>query len=338
MQACHLHADTIGDMTERFTTSHVSDEPSESRRVEAAALETGGTPRSLAPLFWLALHAPGLGRRLAVPATALALRASAVLRADTHANAFCIFGESASAERIAAYQRGVVRSFFDFVMDVGDAARKSPDELNASIEATEGESQYVAARNRSLGVIFLTGHIGSFEVGLARLARMEPRVQVVYKYDALAAFEGMRRALRERLNVRESPIDRGLDTWISLRDGLMRGEAVVMQGDRAVPGQPSQTVRLLHGLIRLPVGAFKLARLTGSAVVPVFTARVAPGRFRIVLFPAITCESERVRPGELDPAVVAFARALESMILRYPEQWLVLRRAFEKVEPSRQGA
>lgn len=226
-----------------------------------------------------------------------------------------------------------MRSFFDFVVDVGDACGQSPDQLNACIAQTLGEREYIDARVRGRGVILLTAHMGSFEVGLARLVRMEPRVQVVYKHDAVASFERMRRTLRERLGVREAPIDRGLDTWMSLRDALVRGEAIVMQGDRAMPGQPSQLVPLLHGSIRVPVGAYKLARLTGSVVVPVFTVRTAPRRFQIELYPAIDCTVPRSRGATLDPAALAYARVLSDVIARYPEQWLVLRRAFEN-DPS----
>jgi lauroyl/myristoyl acyltransferase len=321
-------------MTSGLTSFRNYDPTASLVAARASALQSEGTPRGLAPLFWLARHAPQLGRCLAGPASQITLAASAVLRAQTRANAALVFGNEASAQRVERYQLGVVRNFFDFVLDVGDACGKTPDRLNACIDATRGEPEYTDTRARGRGVILLTAHMGSFEVGLARLVRMEPRVQVVYKHDTVGSFERMRRTLRERLGVREAPIDRGLDTWISLRDALQRGEAVVMQGDRAMPGQPSQLVPLLHGHLRVPVGAYKLARMTGSVVVPVFTVRIAPGRYQIELFPAIDCSEHRVPAGVADPAAIAFAQVLGSYIARYPEQWLVLRPAFENPPPA----
>lgn len=321
-----IAAVTDGQQTIAATTAAAADPaPPDS------ILSSEGTPRFLTPLFWLARFAPSAGRWLCRPAAAVALAASPSLRRHTRENAIGIFGSGVAAGRIAEYQRAVVSSFFDFIMDIGDARRMSNDALDARIESTQGVDAYADARKKSRGVILLTGHMGSFEVGLARLVRMEPRVQVVYKNDALIAFEALRRAVRDRLGVREAPIDQGLGTWIRLRDALNRGEAIVMQGDRAMPGQPAHEVPLLHGTIRLPIGAYKLARMTGSCVVPVFTVRVAPRTFRIVLFPAITGLDAACVPGKSDPGVCAFADALASMIETYPDQWLVLKPAFSSL-------
>src|SRR5205823_1576482 len=125
--------------------------------------------------------------------------------------------------------------------------------------------------------------------------------------DAFPAFERIRGDMRRELGVEEAAIDDGLPTLMRLRDALLANEVVVMQGDRAMPGQRSQSVPFLHGRLRMPIGPVKLARLTGSPIVPVFVLRGARGRFRIHL-------GEPNDVDEIEPALLALARVFESVI------------------------
>jgi len=259
----------------------------------------------------------------------VASAASSHVRDVTKANARALFGAGVSSKRVASYRNGVIRNFYDFVVDVAEASRKTPQELDSSIVETVGEKEYALARKTRRGAVLLTAHIGSFEVGLARLAKVERVVQVVFKRDIAQSFEGSRRSLREALGIVESPIDDGIDTWLELREALSRDEVVVMQGDRTMPGQRGEVVNLLHGKLRLPTGPYKLARLTGSSIIPVFTLRLGQGRFRIVLGEPIDPNAGVRDANGVDPAVLAFARTLESIVEKHPEQWLVLHRAFE---------
>jgi KDO2-lipid IV(A) lauroyltransferase len=110
---------------------------------------------------------------------------------------------------------------------------------------------------------------------------------------------------------------------LRLRDALRNDEVVVMQADRAMEGQRSLKVRFLHGNIEVPLGPVKLAHLTGSPIVPVFVVRNQRGKFRVVL-----CDPIEVINDDTDAAAIAMARAIESIVRQYPEQWLVLERAF----------
>ena len=140
--------------------------------------------------------------------------------------------------------------------------------------------------------------------------------------------------------VREAPIDDGLATWMMLRQVLLDGEVVVMQADRAMPGQRSAVVPFLHGHLRVPTGAVRLARLTGCPIVPVFTVRLASGRFAVHIHAAIETSIEPDTatdvPGKhgatepVDPSVLAVAKSIESMVAKFPTQWLVLGAAFEE--------
>ncbi|MDP1661641.1 MAG: lysophospholipid acyltransferase family protein [Phycisphaerales bacterium] len=297
-------------------------------RQPAEARPPTETPRALGPFFWLATHAPSLARACAPIAVRLVPLVSRRVRLQTRRNSALIFGRTLSVGEQRAYTRGVLRSFIDFVIDVGQSSHDTAARLLERIECTEGEAGYRAARATRRGAIMVTAHMGSFEVGLAALRQVEPRVHVVYRRDASGPFESMRARMRRRLGVIEAPIDDGLGTWMSLRDGLFNDDVVVVQADRAMPGQRSQRVPFLHGHIRIPTGAVRLARMTGCPIIPVYTVRLSSGRFAVYMHAAI--EPQVCAGATIDPAVLAVAESLESMVAKHPQQWLVLGAAFEE--------
>ena len=149
-----------------------------------------------------------------------------------------------------------------------------------------------------------------------------------FKRDEIDAFDGIRKAMRTRLGIHESPIDDGWDTWVNLRDALMNNHVVVMQGDRAMPGQKSQAVPLLGGHVRLPVGPFKLAQITGSPIVPVFTLRKPNGRCQLIAEPPILVDSQTRIIDGMHPALLQLASVIAKHITAAPAQWLILGPAF----------
>lgn len=252
------------------------------------------------------------------------------VRKHTRRNALRIFGQTLDGAEQRRFTRGVVSSFYEFVVDVGQSGCEPTERLLQRIESVEGEAEYCALRRSGRGAVLVTAHIGSFEVGLAALVRVERRVHVVFKRDASGPFECMRTELRRKLGIIESPIDDGLATWMALRDSLNDGDVVVLQADRAMPGQRSAVVPFLHGHLRVPTGAVRLARLADCPIVPVFTVRLASGRFAVHLGPAIEPGTAGDASDSDDPAVLAVARAIESMVARSPTQWLMLGSAFEE--------
>jgi phosphatidylinositol dimannoside acyltransferase len=285
-------------------------------------------------LFWLARHTPGLLRIIKPIAVWLAIRFSSHIRMGTTANGRRILGASVSLKDLSKFIRDVVGNFFDFVADIGRSRAMTREQLRGQIETVEGRDEYLELRKGGVGAIIVTAHIGSFEVGLAALAEVESQVHVVFKRDQIGVFDGIRKDMRTKLGILESPIDDGWDTWVSLRDALTNNHVVVMQGDRAMPGQKSQAVPLLGGHVRLPVGPFKLAQITGSPVVPVFTIRKPNGRCHLIAEPPIWVDSQSRIIDGMHPALLQLASVIAKHIAESPPQWLILGPAFVEDLPA----
>jgi KDO2-lipid IV(A) lauroyltransferase len=240
----------------------------------------------------------------------------------------------------------VYRNFFEFIVET---ARRpaSPEALAARIDRIDGLEHFTAARDLGRGVIIATAHLGAFEASIAGLRTVETRLHVVFKRDELPVFDRCRAEQRRRLGVVETPIDDGLRSWIRLREALAAGGAVLMQADRAMPGQRSALVPFLHGHMRLPLGVVRLARLSGAPIIPAFSLRVpagassrpgCSGRLRIELHEPILLDGPDPGRAEED-ALHRLGAVLADVIARHPEQWLVLQPAWiEDAEALREEA
>lgn len=282
--------------------------------------------------FWAGQHAPGLvagSRRILCRG---AFRASRSLREGTRANARRLLGAGADPGAVDALARRILQSFYLACCDIGRSFSASREDLVARVDRVQGDGHYQAARAARKGVIVVTAHMGSFEVGLAALRQKEPnRIHVVFRRDPFERFERLRSALRRRLDVEEAPVDEGWTVWMRLRDALLNDEAIVLQGDRVMPGQKGESVAFLGGHLMLPTGPVKMALATGAPIVPVFSVRGVDGSVRLFIEPAITVDpDESAGPGQPHPALLRWAGVLERYVRTYPDQWLMIRPAFRE--------
>lgn len=284
--------------------------------------------------FWLGLFfsltgvMPGMMLRLQPMLCMLAFLASPPIRRATRANASRLLGPRSSPRSRDRLARAMIASFYRFCFDMAQTARVTPEQLLEQVESIHGHDAFLRARALGRGTIVVTAHLGSFEVGLTLLAALEPKVHVVFRRDAAAQFENWRSDLRRRLGVIEAPIDEGWTIWMRLRDALARDELVVMQGDRVMSGQSGQTVPVLGGHISLPLGPIKLARVTRSPILPVFTVRTADGRIRFHIEEPIEVDPSGGRTNEPDAALIRIGNLIEKYLRQYPDQWLMLEPAW----------
>jgi KDO2-lipid IV(A) lauroyltransferase len=284
--------------------------------------------------FWLRLFfriaesAPWLLRMLKRPVVWGVVRCSPSIRHATAMNAKRLLGPNTTKSDCGTFAAKVVGCFYDIVIDIAKSGRLTVAQLRSQIDSIEGHEEFLATRADGKGAIILTAHMGSFEVGLSALAELEPQIHVVFKRDEFDQFETIRRRLRATLGVHEAAIDEGLDTWLRLRGALESNQVVVMQGDRAMPGQKAQVVPICGGHLLLPLGPIKLAQISGSPIIPVFCIRTKSGRCRLFVERAIRVEPDAQLVNGVHPQLLKLGKVIEKYITAYSDQWLVLEPAF----------
>ncbi len=257
-----------------------------------------------------------------------ALRFSKELRDGPTANARRFLGPRASDAEVEKLRRAIVRSAYTSIYELGKAARSTPAQLRAWIERTDGAEHYHAVRKSGKGAILVTAHIGPFEVGMSALVEHERKIHVVFQRDERASFDRLRSKLRSKLGVAEAAIGDDWSIWGRLREALEADEVVLIQGDRVMPGQRGVPVPFLGGHVLLPTGSIKLAMLTGSPIIPVFSVRTRVGRCRVIIDEPIFVSRESGPVDANHPALLRIAKAIERQVAAHPDQWAVYERAW----------
>jgi KDO2-lipid IV(A) lauroyltransferase len=186
-------------------------------------------------------------------------------------------------------------------------------EVVALVRQVEGVEAAFAAQRAGKAVLFLTPHMGSFEIAAQYAAQHMP-ITLLYRRPKASWIEPLMRAGRGRANVRLVPAD-----YSGVREmfrALKRGEAVGFLPDQ-VPGVGEGEWSEFFGRAAYTMTlAARLAERDNVACFLAFAKRLPRGEgYSLVLRPLAAA-----RAGE--SATRRLNRALEELIAECPEQYL----------------
>ncbi|BBJ23914.1 acyltransferase [Candidatus Nitrotoga sp. AM1P] len=185
-------------------------------------------------------------------------------------------------------------------------------EVTASVKACYGWEHIEAARARGKGIIFLTPHLGCFDVSALYVAEHMP-LTVLYRPPKLIWLEQVMRNGRERAQLRLARTDVG--GVRQLYKALKRAEAIGLLPDQ-VPGngegewadffgRPAYTMTLIG----------RLVKSSGASVVMTSAERLAHGSGYILRFTPLNFVADL-------PISRQVNAALEELVLINPAQYL----------------
>ena len=184
----------------------------------------------------------------------------------------------------------------------------------------DGEELIAAAHERGRGIVFLTPHMGSFEVTAQAYAERHGArhgpITVLYRPARKPWLRELVDTSRERPGLAAAPAT--LAGVRQMMRALRRGEAVGLLPDQVPPdrmgawapffGKPAYTMTL----------AARLAQQTGAALILAWGERLPRGRgYRIRLR-----EFEGELPADLSAAVARTNQQMERLVRECPQQYL----------------
>jgi len=271
-------------------------------------------------LFFFGRRTPFLVRLIKPVLVWSAFIFSRYLRRNLEANAAFLLGEESTPSERASFSRRVINRHFQFLQDFNRMHDWGKDDFLGLIDSVSGTDHYDRARAHGRGLIVVTAHMGSYEVGLAEIMDHESEVHVVYMPNDQEPFERLRSQFRRRVGAVENDASQGLGLWFGLRDALERDAVVVIQGDRVMPGQSGQFVPFCGGRLELPLGPVKLAAASGAAILPIFCLYSNAPRVRIEIGDPIIVSPDD-RPFD-QAALLALSGSIERVVSEQPDQWL----------------
>jgi Kdo2-lipid IVA lauroyltransferase/acyltransferase len=239
------------------------------------------------------------------------------------------YGDSLTPSRM---RRIVLGSFRSLAMSGLECLRFRHVGTETLLARTEvdGWEHVERAHEAGRGGIFVTGHIGNWELCAAYVAMRGLTMNVV-----------ARRIYVETLNEKLISMRAGMGVRTLYRDESMRAMIRRLQANEFLGILPDQDVRRIGGIFveffgrpaYTPVGPALLALASGS---PILMARdIRNGiRHRLTVDPPIYADRTAPREQEVQRLVMLYTHRLEAFVREHPEQWVWMHRRWRTRPPA----
>jgi KDO2-lipid IV(A) lauroyltransferase len=195
-----------------------------------------------------------------------------------------------------------------------------------SICEVEGKQHLDDALAQGKGVVLLTGHFTTLEIG-AMLIGLYTRLNGVYKKAHNPMFNAFMTHYRstygeeliENKNVR------------ALIRGLRKGRATWFAPDQDFSEQDIVFTPFLGGIASTLTATARMAEMTGAKVVPFYPVRLDRGQgYRLVILPAL----EDFPSNDIEKDSARINKAIEDMVYANPRQYGWVHKRFKKRPPG----
>jgi KDO2-lipid IV(A) lauroyltransferase len=234
-------------------------------------------------------------------------------------------GEKSAAER-RAIARATFRNLGEHLIDFSRMRRLTPDTFSSvcTIEGLERVEQLLARR---AGLLMLSAHFGSWELGSAIALRLEPRMHVIARPLDNPALHRLVEAYRGYGGCHFIPKNRALSA--SLR-ALRRGEIVALLMDQSSLRHEGIAVPFFGADAYTSIGPALMALRSGCPVIGVFSVRQGLGKHRLVFSEEIQIQRSGNLRQDIADNTRRFNQLIESYVRAYPDHWFWLHRRWKK--------
>jgi len=179
---------------------------------------------------------------------------------------------------------------------------------------------FAAAEARGRGVLFVTPHLGNWELGGAFMARHGCKMLVLTQAEPDPHLTAMRQASRARWGIETLVVGEDAFAFVEIIRRLQQGATVALLVDRP-PAPTAVTVDLFGKNFSASIAAAELARASGCAIVPTFIVREADG-YRAQILPEIAYDCASIGSREARIRLTQeIIRAFEPVIRQHATQW-----------------
>ncbi|MEP6921948.1 MAG: lysophospholipid acyltransferase family protein [bacterium] len=227
--------------------------------------------------------------------------------------------------------RGCFDSLGRQLGEFSQLARVTPEELQRIVDC-EGLEHLQAAQARGRGVILFTGHLGAWELSSFALSALGRPLSFMVRRIDNPRIEEMVNAVRTRFG--NQTIDKNAVSRAALRH-LNEGGTLGLLPDVNMLAREGVFVDFFGTPASTTSMPAKLALRTGAAVVPIYVPWDAE-RQRFVMRIESPLVVEQTGNDEVDVIQLTsqFMSSIESIVRRYPEQWLWIHKRWKTRPPG----
>jgi len=231
-----------------------------------------------------------------------------------------VIGKPPWSPEVRSLARRVFRSYGLYYADFFGMNGRDPEDVD-SLVRIEGLENLREALALGKGAVFVSAHIGSWDMGSLALAAIEdlPELSALVEPVGEQASNDTMATMRERHGINVIHLGNPIKVLRALR----RNGIVFILGERAV-GAGGTEVDFFGRRACLPKGAAYWALKSGAPIVPGFCIRQPDGTYVGHIEPPIMPEPGGDLEDDLRRHTQRVAEVIEKYIARYPDQWCML--------------
>ena len=197
-------------------------------------------------------------------------------------------------------------------------------------DGVENWSAVEKAMTAGKGLIFVTGHLGNWELAGAYVASRGVPLDVVARHMENPLFDRYLTSTRERIGM---SVVHDSDAVRRTPRSIRAGRGVAFLSDQGVLGLASTFVPFFGMPAKTPRGPAVFALRLGVPVVFGCALRQPNGRYRMH-FEAVTVQDTGDRERDVDAIVAEYTKTLERWVRRAPEQYFWHHRRWRRQPPG----
>jgi KDO2-lipid IV(A) lauroyltransferase len=246
-------------------------------------------------------------------------------RDNVESNVAQVMGMKPGSEDVQKVVASIFRTSARNFTDLVTMPRRSRSALLGSLEISNGTWQPIDdAIAQGKGVMFVTGHVGCFDlVGQVLWARGYKLTIVTGRTTSRFIFDGVTHLRASKGMLLVEPTPSGIRNVIKR---LRQGECAVFVSDRDF-FQTGREVEFFGRLTTLPPGAVRIARDTGAIVVPIVPHRHKT-RHQLEILTPFTVDKTPDLEADMQAGFAKLVPALEHAIRHAVSQWVMFQRVW----------
>ena len=232
-----------------------------------------------------------------------------------------------SSQKIEALSKKAFKNLGISIFEMGIAWFETSETLKQRCQI-EGKEHLDKAMANNKGVILLTGHFTSLEMGARLIGFYTKKYNGVFKQARNPLFNAIMVHYRSKFGdeLFDNKNARGITR------GLKNGHATWFAPDQDFRWQETVFSPFLGGIASTLTATAKLARITGAPLLPFYPVRLEKGKgFKLIVLPPL----QDFPTGDIQADCARVNKTIEAMIHDNPEQYLWSHKRFKRQPDGR---
>jgi len=231
-----------------------------------------------------------------------------------------VLGPSAPPALVRHEARGAFRSFGAYLCEFFGHERLCGRFIDEHVVVL-GRENLEAALGQGRGAMFCSGHYSNWEFGASIVAHLGYPITIVVQMHADPRVAGLFVQQRRRVGVQVVGSQHGAKGALK---ALRQNQTVALMGDRRTGG-PGIPVRFCGRQTCLPQGPWRIALISGAALLPTFMHRRSNDSFTLEIGAALQAPAEGTLQERMACLAQAWADRFAACLRADPSQWAAFR-------------